>query len=298
MSTITTSREQFADTASRLVDADENLALVWAEISGQFFESVAAEHPERAINVGIREQLLVSTGAGMAMAGLRPIVHTFGSFLIERPFEQVKLDFVHQGVGGVLVGGGGSFDIASGGRTHQVPGDIALLDTLPGITVHTPSTVRETDQAVRVAAAGEGLHYIRVVDQTNSTSYPVAPTLHRVTDGRRGVVLALGPVLDEVLEATTDLDLAVYYANTIRPFPAHELRAALDGTDVAVVEPWLAGTSAHLITDALRDRPRRLLSLGVKRDVELRKYGSAHDHQRAHGLDAAGIRRSLAAWVG
>ena len=119
-----------------LVDADPRVALVYAEISGQYLGGVTRRHPDRVINVGIREQLLVSTGAGLALSGLKPIVHTFGSFLVERPFEQIKLDFVHQGVDGVLVGSGGSFDIAAGGRTHQSPGDVALLATLP----ESPST--------------------------------------------------------------------------------------------------------------------------------------------------------------
>ncbi|HET8961224.1 MAG TPA: transketolase, partial [Nocardioides sp.] len=129
-------REQFARTAADLVETDPSVALVYAEISGQFFGEVEARHPDRVINVGIREQLLVNVGAGLALTGMRPIVHTFGSFLVERAFEQVKLGFGHQDVGGVLVGAGGSFDIASGGRTHQVPGDVALMDTLPGVHIH------------------------------------------------------------------------------------------------------------------------------------------------------------------
>ena len=90
------------------------------------------------INVGIREQLLVNVGAGLALTGMRPIVHTFGSFLVERAFEQVKLGFGHQDVGGVLVGAGGSFDAPGAGRTHQSPGDVALMDTLPGVQIHAP----------------------------------------------------------------------------------------------------------------------------------------------------------------
>ena len=124
-------RRTFARTAATLVDEDLSVALVYAEISGQFFGDVERRHPERVINVGIREQLLVSTGAGLALTGMRPIVHTFASFLVERAFEQIKLDFNHQDVGGVLVGSGGSFDISGGGRTHQAPGDVALIDTLP-----------------------------------------------------------------------------------------------------------------------------------------------------------------------
>ena len=98
-------RTQFARTATDLLDEDLSTALVWAEISARFFGDAVRRHPDRALNVGIREQLLVNVGAGMALTGMRPIVHTFGTFLVERAFEQVKLGFAHQGVGGVLVGG-------------------------------------------------------------------------------------------------------------------------------------------------------------------------------------------------
>ena len=285
-------RTQFARTAGDLVETDPSVALVYAEISGQFFGEVEARHPDRVINVGIREQLLVNVGAGLALTGMRPIVHTFGSFLVERAFEQVKLGFGHQDVGGVLVGSGGSFDIASAGRTHQVPGDVALMDTLPGVHIHAPSTSTEVDTILRRSVAGAGLHYVRVVGQTNSSSY-TGRGFHVVRRGAGATVVALGPVLDAVLAATEGRDVTVLYASTVRPFDGRGLRAAI-GTapDVVLVEPWLAGTSAHVVGDALRDVPHRLLALGVARH-ELRRYGTPADHITAHGLDAAGIRRSL-----
>jgi transketolase len=284
-------RQQFARTAGDLVETDPSVALVYAEISGQFFGEVETRHPDRVINVGIREQLLVNVGAGLALTGMRPIVHTFGSFLVERAFEQVKLGFGHQDVGGVLVGAGGSFDSASAGRTHQVPGDVALMDTLPGVHIHAPSTTTEVDTVLRTAVAGDGLHYVRVVGQTNRSSY-AGPGLHVVRRGGGATVIALGPVLDDVLEAVAGRDVTVLYASTVRPFDGRGLRAALATPDVVLVEPWLAGTSAHAVGDALRDMPHRLLALGVARD-ELRRYGTPADHIAAHGLDAAGIRRSL-----
>ena len=284
-------RTQFARTAGDLVETDPSVALVYAEISGQFFGEVEARHPDRVINVGIREQLLVNVGAGLALTGMRPIVHTFGSFLVERAFEQVKLGFGHQDVGGVLVGAGGSFDSASAGRTHQVPGDVALMDTLPGVHIHAPSTVSEVDTILRRSVAGAGLHYLRVVGQTNSTSY-ADRGFHVVRRGAGATVIALGPVLDATLAATEGLDVTVLYAHSVRPFDTHGLRAVLATPDVVLVEPWLAGTSAHVVGDALRDLPHRLLALGVGRH-ELRRYGTPADHIAAHGLDSAGIRRSL-----
>jgi transketolase len=286
-------RAQFARTAADLVESDDSVALVYAEISGQFLGEVERRHPDRVINVGIREQLLVNVGAGLALTGMRPIVHTFGSFLVERAFEQVKLGFGHQDVGGVLVGSGGSFDIAGGGRTHQAPGDVALLDTLPGIQVHAPGNAVEVDAALRAVVAGSGLHYLRVVGQANRRTHPHTPgRFHVVRRGAGATVIACGPVLDEVLAATEGRDLTVLYANTVRPFDARGLRAVLGTPEVVLVEPWLAGTSARLVADALRDVPHRLLALGVGRE-EHRRYGPAADHVRAHGLDAAGLRRSL-----
>jgi len=288
-------RTQFGRTATDLLDEDMSTALVWAEISGRFFGAAARRHPDRVVNVGIREQLLVNVGAGLALTGLRPIVHTFGTFLVERAFEQVKLGFGHQGVGGVLVGVGGSFDASRAGRTHQAPGDVALMDTLPDVVIHAPGTSAETDEALRRAVAGDGIHYVRVVEQTNTDSFRGAG-LHVVRRGSRATVVALGPVLDEVLAATEGRDVTVLYGHSVRPLDARAFRSVLTSPDVVLVEPWLAGTSARCVADALVDVPHRLLALGTRR-TELRHYGSPAEHQRAHGLDAAGIRRSVDAFL-
>lgn len=292
-------RLTFARTASALLDEDLSVALVYAEISGQYFREAERRHPDRVINVGIREQLLVNVGAGLALTGMRPIVHTFGSFLVERAFEQIKLGFNHQDVGGVLVSAGGSFDNTGGGRTHQAPGDVALMDTLPGWTVHVPGTAAEVEDSLRLAVAGAGRDYVRVVAQQNSTAYPVRPgRFHVVRRGRGPVVVGVGPVLDAVLDAVRDLDVTVLYANTARPFDGRGLREALgDEAEVVLVEPYLAGTSSRLVSDVLADLPHRLLALGVGAE-ELRRYGRPEDHVAAHGLDAAGLRRSIERFAG
>jgi len=298
MTTMTLSHDpltQFARTLTDLLGQDLSTALVYAEISARFFTRAEREFPERVVNVGIREQLMVNVGAGMALTGLRPVVHSFGTFLVERAFEQIKLGFPHQGVGGVLVGGGGSFDASRSGRTHQVPGDVALMDTLPDIVIHAPGTAAETDEVLRLAVSANGVHYVRIVEQTNTESFSGAG-LHVVRRGSGATVIALGPVLDEVLAATTGRDMTVLYAHSVRPFDARTLRGVLGSPDVVLVEPWLAGTSARCVDEALLDVPHRLLALGTRR-TELRHYGSPAEHQRAHGLDASGIRRSLDAFL-
>ncbi|MEU7641105.1 MULTISPECIES: transketolase family protein [unclassified Streptomyces] len=297
-----TMRERFAAVTSRLLDEDPRLAVVLADIGVDGFADAARRHPERVVNVGIREQLLIGVGGGLALTGLRPVLHTFASFLVERPFEQLKLDFGHQGTGGVLVSAGASYDWPSGGFTHMAPGDVALLDTLDGWTVHVPGHPDEAEVLLRkAAAAGDDNVYVRLSVQANEAPRPVAGAgFTALREGRRGVVVAVGPMLDAVLAATEGLDVTVLYATTVRPFDGRTLRAAAEAagsSDVVLVEPYLAGTSTRHAGDALADRPHRVLGLGVGRR-ELRRYGQLDEHLAAHGLDPQGLRARITGFLG
>jgi transketolase len=294
-------RTAFVEAASELLDSDPLTAVVLAEISADEFAKAAARHPDRLLNVGIREQLMISVGGGLALAGLTPIMHSYAPFLVSRAFEQVKLDLGHQGVGAVLVSVGASYDWAGGGKTHHAPEDVALLDTLPGMDVHVPGHPDEVPGllAGAVSQLHQGGHtsYIRLSVVTNGHSFGSAdPQLRVVKTGSRGVVIAVGPMLDPVLSAVADLDVTVAYATTVRPFDADGLRA-MTGDAVVLVEPYLAGTSARVVAEALEERPHRLLSLGVRR-TEVRRYGTPEDHARLHGLDPAGLRASVTGFLG
>jgi transketolase len=255
----------------------------------------------RIIDVGIREQLLVSVAGGLALTGLRPIVHTFAPFLIERPFEQVKLDLGHQGAGALLVGGGGSYDWPQGGETHFGRRDVALLDTLDGWTVHVPGHADEAETLLRQGVRRSDNVYVRLAEQSNRMAFDVRlPRLHVVRRGSvraRAAVLAVGPMLDRTLAATEGLDVTVAYAATVRPFDGPGLRNLPGSEAVVLVEPYLAGTSLADVSRALADRPHRALGLGVAR-AELAHYGDLAEHDRAQGLDPAGIRRSVVAFLG
>jgi transketolase len=288
-----TMRERFSAVASSLLAEHPRLAVVLADISADAFAPARQRYPDRVINLGIREQLLISVTGGLALAGLRPIAHTFASFLVERPFEQIKLDLNHQGVGAVLVSAGGSYDFADNGRTHQSPGDVALLGTLPGWTVHVPGHPDEAERQLRAAATGQDLVYLRLSNAANSVPLAAAPgRLTVLRTGRQGTVLAVGPLADAALDATLGLDVTVLYAATIRPLDVATLRDTLRTPAVALVEPYLAGTSVPAVSAALRDIPHRILGLGVGR-AELRRYGTAAEHQAAHGLDAQSLRESI-----
>lgn len=290
-------RETFLSTMEEALAELPELALVLADISAGNEQAVrAAERfPDRVINVGIREQLLVSAAGGLALSGLRPVVHTFASFLVERPYEQVKLDLTHQGAGAVLVSSGASYDMAVAGRTHQSPADVALIDTIPGWTVHVPGHPDDARRLIQESLPGKDNVYIRLSEAANAEAQP-GSGLRTLRSGSGAVVLAVGPMLDRVLAATADLDVTVLYADTIRPFDARGLRAAVGASGangIVLVEPYLAGTSAAAVAEALPDVPHRLRALGVRRDAEVRLYGEMADHDLAHGLDVASIAAAV-----
>jgi transketolase len=288
-------RDTFVTTTTDLLDEDPRTALVLADISADAFVPAMRRHPDRVVNVGIREQLMTGVAGGLALTGLRPYVHSYAPFAVDRAYEQIKLDLGHQDVGAVLVSIGASYDAAAEGYTHQSPGDVSLLDTLEGWTVHVPGHRDEVPAVLRVAARHDDRVYVRLGEQENSRSYPDAARLRVIKRGGP-LVVAVGPMLDPVLEATRDRDVTVAYTNTPRPIDVDGLRALAEG-EVVLVEPYLAGTSAHLVQAALADLPHRELHLGVGRR-EIRHYGSWRDHARAHGLDAAGLRRSIDAFLG
>ncbi len=285
-----TMRDRFARVTTELLGKDLRLAVVLAEIGVAGFVDAMQRHPQRVINVGIREQLMIGVASGLALSGLRPIAHSYAPFVVERPFEQVKLDLAHQGVAAILVSIGASYDWPEGGRTHQAPEDVALIDTLPDWTIHVPGHPDEAEIVLREAVATEGNVYLRLAAQANAEPMPIAPArFHVVRRGPQAVVIAVGPMLDRTLEATAHLDVTVLYAATVRPFDGDTLRTELRSSAVVLVEPYLQGTSALWVSEALRDSPHRLLSIGVRR-MEHRRYGTPSQHDEAQCLDPASLR--------
>jgi transketolase len=104
-------------------------------------------------------------------------------------------------------------------------------------------------------------------------------------------------MLDRTLDALDGLDATVLYATTAVPLDAATLAAeAAPAAEVVIVEPFAEGTLAAQVADALAHRPTRLLSVGVPRQV-ISRYGTPEQHDRALGLDAAGIRGRVARFL-
>ena len=298
-------REEFIRVAGDLLAEDPAVAVVLADISVSAFAEAGVDS-ERLINVGIREQVMVSVAGGLALSGMRPIAHTYAPFVVERAFEQLKLDVSHQDVDIVVASIGASYDASDAGRTHHSPADVSLIASLPGWSVVVPGYPKEVEPLLR-RAVYEGRTYLRLSTQANERHHGIdvggsdgsQGRVMTVRRGGRGTVLAVGPTLDRVVKAAQGLDVTVLYVTQVHPFDRLGLRAATSHPDVIIVEPYLTGTSAASVSAALADLPHRLLCVGVE-NHDLRKYGTPSEHDQAHGLDVASLgarfRHFLTEW--
>jgi transketolase len=291
-------RERFTATVGNLLDEDERTVVVLAVISNSLFREagVIDRHPKRFVDVGIREQTQIGVAGGLALEGFKPIVTGYAPFLVQRPFEQIKLSLGHQGVHAVLASVGGSWDASGAGRTHQAPEDVAMMATLPGWTVHVPGHPDELEMILRSVHTTGTSAYIRMSGDENQEGLVSQPG--KIVELKRGsddatTMIVVGPLVDSALDAVRDIDMTVLYTATPSPIDATGLRSLVRGTDIVLVEPYLAGTSAGRVVEGLADRPIRLRCVGI-RDSELRRYGTPLEHRSAHGLDAAGIRSAVA----
>ena len=296
---MTSMREEAMAAVVDVFQRDDDVALVMADISLDYLRPAVAHDPRRAINVGIMEQSAVGVAAGFALEGYHPIVHTLAPFLSERPLEQIKLDFGYQGLGGLFISAGASYDYGESGGTHHSGGDVQALGSIPRIEVLVPGSPAETGQLVRSTYANGRPTYLRTSTVENDEPVELAPG--GLTVVRRGpdvTVIAAGPYLSRTLAALDGIDATVLYATTLVPLDAETLaREAAPAAEVVLVEPVYEGTTAGQVATALAHRPTRLLSIGVPRRF-LKRYGTAEQHDAELGLDAGAIRERIRAFLG
>jgi transketolase len=287
-------RKQFVKSVEDKLLNDPNLVLLLGDIGVFGFQKDFQAYPDRVYNIGILEQATVGIASGLAKVGLVPVVHTIAPFLVERSYEQLKIDFGYQRLGGNFVSVGASYDYASLGCTHHCPGDIGILLSIPHMEITIPGTAEEFDTLFAHAYANGHATYYRLSERENDDSQAVSfGKLNVLKQGASATVLAIGPTLDMVSQATVDLDVTVLYCTTVAPFDVQTFKDHVgDGSKVLVVEPFYTGTMAHTITQAAGRRPIRLESIGVQREF-LTKYGHAEDHDKANGLTVENIRVQL-----
>ncbi len=150
-------RRKFGKLINTLAYKDKKIVLLVGDIGYGIFDDFRKEHPKKFFNMGICEQSLISTASGMALEGLKPWVYTITPFLIERPFEQIKLDIDQQNVNVNLVG---FADYPSLGPSHSELNDKKLMSFFKNIKSYFPKSSNETELAVYKSYRNKGPNFI------------------------------------------------------------------------------------------------------------------------------------------
>lgn len=137
-------RKQFGKTLVKLAEKDENIVLIIGDVfqeMGLFKE----KYPHRFFNLGLTEQSIISIAAGMAIEGFRPIVYSVTPFILERPFEQIKIDIDEQNLPVMLVG---YSDYPTHGPTHRPLYAEGLVNLFKNVVGYFPRDSHETEKAM------------------------------------------------------------------------------------------------------------------------------------------------------
>ncbi len=150
-------RRKFGKIINEIANKDSKVILLVGDIGYGIFDDFRTNHPKRFFNMGICEQSIIGSAAGMALEGLKPWVYTITPFLIERPFEQIKLDIDQQNVNVKLVG---YADYPKQGPTHAELNAKKLMSLFKNIKSHFPKDSKETEKSVYKCYKTKGPSFI------------------------------------------------------------------------------------------------------------------------------------------
>ena len=202
------------------------------------------EFPERYFEMGIAEQNMLSTAAGLAVSGKIAFCNSFAVFAAGRPYDQIRQTISVGKLNVKICGSSAGRSDFGDGSSHQAVEDVAIMSAIPNMTVLTPCDAKEVRQCVRAAAEIQGPVYIRVLRNDMPDILPEdaqfqlgAPRV--LKEGSDVVVFAHGNMTGKALEAAEELEqssVSVKVVNicTMKPFPYEEVAKLVQGAKAAL----------------------------------------------------------------
>ena len=254
----------------------------------------AREYPSRFFDCGLAEQNLMGIAAGLAAAGRLPFASSFASFATAKGFDQIRVNIAMAHLNVKIVATHAGISVGEDGISHQAIEDLALMCSLPDLTVIVPADAPETVQAVRAAARAPGPFYIRL-------SRPKTPVVHGdsysfsvgkaevLREGRDATVIACGLMVARTLQAAEELaekgiSARVLNMATLQPLDEEAVIQAAKETGAMVT------AEEHLAHGGLGSRVAQVL--GRKCPVPLEMvalHGYAESGQAEELLEKSGL---------
>ena len=289
-------RREFAKLCLETVKNDSKSVVMVGDISHFLLRETEQVAPDRFYNIGICEQSMVGMASGMAIEGMRPIIHTIAPFLVERAFEQIKNDIGYQNTEVTIVTVGGTYDYSDLGCTHHCYGDIAMMRLIPNMQVFEPSTPQEF-RTLFEKTWGNGLpKYFRLSKEQHSLDFNVEPEVMKVVRESKDDrwVFVSGHILDDVLESP---NIGVIYVPTLSSI---NKESYLEISKVIENAKKIYSVENHFTIGGLGDFVSETFNVVVNRIGLERKfltnYGNFSNLRRDAGMDRQSIIQKLS-WI-
>ena len=237
-----TQAEVYGEVLSQLGERYPDIVALTADLaSSTKIGRFGKKYPERFINVGIAENSMFGIAAGLAQAGLRPVVSTFAIFTSLRSGEQVRTDICYQNLNVKIIATHAGISFGQAGSTHHCTEDLAVMRAFPNMTVIAPADGLETGNAVAAAMEWPGPVYIRIgrgfeppVNKTKDYGYEIGKAI-TMRDGRDVTIIACGVGVLQAVRAAEVLDrqglsARVINMHTIKPIDRDAIIQAVKDT--------------------------------------------------------------------
>jgi transketolase len=279
-------RNQFTKTVTKLFNKDKKIFLILGDIGVFGFQNLLKKKPLRALNIGILEQATISFAAGLSKIGFVPIVHTIATFMVDRAFEQLKLDFGYQKLNGNFISVGGSYDYAALGCSHHCPEDINLMKNIPTMQIVVPGNSIEFNQLFNQSYKKKLPKYFRLSSEENKLNLNVKfGKANILNQGKKVTVIAIGPVLNFIYEECIKMNLNLIYYTTIRPFDYNVLKKIKNKTEkIIIIEPFYEGSITNNVINFFSKKRLQIESISIPYNF-LTNYGSKQEHDEKLGFN-------------
>lgn len=220
-------RLTFVKTLTHLAEKNPRLVLITGDLGFQIFDEFRSRFGSRYINAGVAEAQMICAAAGLSFEGWRPFTYSIASFHIGRPYEQIRLAIGYPGLPVVIVGVGGGFGYSHSGITHHAAYDLALMGSIPGMTIIAPGDPNEVDALLPQIVELSGPCYLRIGRGGEPLVHADSPVLlgkaRLLNDGEGVAILSTGEMAGVAMKAVEILKgegicPIIYQFHTLKPF--------------------------------------------------------------------------------
>ena len=270
-------RSAYGKTLAELGAKNENIVVLDADLSCSTQTKVFAKnYPERFFNMGIAEQNMMATAAGLAKEGKIPFVSTFAMFASGRAWEQIRNSIAYSGFNVKIVATHGGITVGEDGASHQALEDISIMRSIPEMMVIVPCDYNETVSVIKYASEYKGPMYIRLA-RTNvadifDENYKFNPEKAVVIkEGKDITVVTNGETLAEVIDAgeiltENGIDIEVIHCPTVKPIDKETIinTAKKTGFVITVENHSVIGGLGSAVCEILSENyPTKILRIGT-----------------------------------